>query len=88
MISYYSATHQARDNGDDGFDVLRLLPEDRDDRRYVINAELNHCRLAMVAFVGILVQVRMFGRETICESITLTVHRRFSAVTVEYIAPC
>jgi hypothetical protein len=49
------------DNGNYGFDPLHLRPIDPVENRSMIEKELNHGRLAMIAFVGILVQEYVTG---------------------------
>lgn len=48
-------------NGDYGFDPLGLKPENPEDFRDFVEIELNHGRLAMIAFIGILAQEYMTG---------------------------
>mmetsp|Transcript_28584 Transcript_28584/g.40729 ORF Transcript_28584/g.40729 Transcript_28584/m.40729 type:complete len:386 (+) Transcript_28584:20-1177(+) len=48
-------------NGDYGFDPLKLLPEDEENRLFVIESELNNGRLAMMAFIGMLGQEYLTG---------------------------
>lgn len=43
-------------NGDYGFDPLGLKPTDENEYNEFIAAELNHGRLAMIAFLGMLAQ--------------------------------
>ena len=47
--------------GDYGFDPLNLRPEKEDEYQWMVAKELNHGRLAMVAFIGILVQEYFIG---------------------------
>ena len=49
------------ENGDYGFDPLRLRGKDSAEARRMQERELNHCRLAMVAFVGMLGQEYLTG---------------------------
>jgi hypothetical protein len=49
-------------NGDYGFDPFGFLPSDSFERREMLEKELNHGRLAMMAFVGILFQEYMLGK--------------------------
>jgi hypothetical protein len=43
------------------FDPLQLMPENGADRKFMVEAELNHGRLAMLAAIGMLVQEYMTG---------------------------
>jgi hypothetical protein len=52
--------------GDYGWDILRLYPrgdslEEKEDRRWIETVELNHGRLAMIAFIGMLGQEYLTG---------------------------
>lgn len=49
------------ENGDYGFDPLNLRSKDPTEARLMQERELNHCRLAMVAFVGMLGQEYLTG---------------------------
>jgi hypothetical protein len=49
------------ENGNYGFDPLKLMPDTEEDKRWIKEVELNHCRLAMVAFVGMLGQEYFTG---------------------------
>lgn len=49
------------EEGNYGFDPLKLMPEDPEDKKWIIEAELNHGRLAMIAFIGILGQEYLVG---------------------------
>ncbi len=49
-------------NGDYGFDPLQLMPVEPKERRIAQEMELNHCRLAMIAFLGIVVQEYATGQ--------------------------
>jgi hypothetical protein len=53
--------HDAYVNGDYGFDPLGLLPSDDTARRTMVEKELNHGRLAMIAFLGIFAQEYITG---------------------------
>ena len=48
-------------NGDYGFDVLGLLPEGKGSRRRMLEKELNHGRLAMIAIIGMIAQEYFTG---------------------------
>lgn len=37
------------------------MPDDPIDKKWIIEVELNHCRLAMIAFIGILAQEYISG---------------------------
>lgn len=55
-------------NGDYNFDVLGLMPKGRRSRRRAVEKELNHCRLAMIAIIGMIGQEYLTGisvKETI-----------------------
>lgn len=49
------------ENGNYGFDPLNLRPSDPDEYREMVEKELNHGRLAMVAVIGCLVQEYLTG---------------------------
>lgn len=52
---------QSYENGNYGFDPCGLTPENQEDKRVAQEIELNHARLAMVSFVGIVVQEFVTG---------------------------
>lgn len=56
------------ENGDYGFDPLNLRSANKAEFRDMQEKELNHCRLAMVAFMGILAQESLTG-ESIAEAL-------------------
>eukprot|EP01036_Dinobryon_divergens_P026500 gene26500-35163_t len=47
---------ESYENGNYGFDPLGFMPESEEDRKYMVESELNNGRLAMIAFIGMLVQ--------------------------------
>lgn len=49
------------ENGNYGFDLLQLAPTDQEERREMIEKELNHGRLAMVAVIGMIGQEYLTG---------------------------
>eukprot|EP01039_Chlorochromonas_danica_P007028 gene7028-7772_t len=48
--------------GDLHFDPLKLMPDEEEDRKWITEVELNHGRLAMVGFVGMLGQEYLTGQ--------------------------
>jgi hypothetical protein len=53
------------DCGNYGFDPLNFMPDTEEDRLWIREVELNHGRLAMMAFVGLLFQEYFFGLPSI-----------------------
>ena len=48
-------------NGDYKFDILGLMPKSKRTRRRALEKELNHCRLAMIAIIGMIGQEYLTG---------------------------
>ena len=48
-------------NGDYNFDPLQLMPLDSQEKRLMVESELNNGRLAMIAFVGMICQEYVTG---------------------------
>jgi hypothetical protein len=52
---------EAYRNGDYSFDFLGMMPKGKRSRRRTVEKELNHCRLAMVAIIGMIGQEYLTG---------------------------
>jgi len=68
-------------NGDYNFDPLRLKPKEARELRLMEDRELNHGRLAMVAFVGMLVQEYTTGLPLLFSLSEWLFHASSSALT-------
>lgn len=60
-FSLYCLKFKEYENGNYDFDFLKLAPTDAEERREMVEKELNHGRLAMVAVIGMIGQEYLTG---------------------------